>query len=391
MRILQIIPYFIPAYSYGGPVKVCFDLSKELVARGHKVTVSTTDTLDGKNRINSYKEKNNGIDIIRFKNISNYLAKNFNCYSPIGFYSWAKNNINNYDIVHCHDFFTYQNIITSYFCKKYNIPFIIQPHGTLSPIRQKARFKRVKYFFIKLFNSTLNNSKYIVALTKQERKEILTVDNNSSNKIKIIPNGLNIKEFENIKQVDLHKKYSIPNENKIIGYIGRIQYIKGLDISLEILSKLKNKINFTYLIIGPNEGEKEKLETLIKKLKLQKNVIFVGILSGAEKLETIKSCDIFLFTSRSEGLPMTILEIAALGVPQILSANCNVPEIAQFGAGKVFELSAANKLPSSIVNIINNTGKLNNMSTNAIALSRQKFNLKIICTRFENIYKTATP
>ena len=72
MKILQVIPYFVPAYSYGGPVKVCFDISKELVKRGHQVTVATTDTLDGDNRILKLEEEIDGINILRFKNFNYY-------------------------------------------------------------------------------------------------------------------------------------------------------------------------------------------------------------------------------------------------------------------------------------------------------------------------------
>lgn len=387
MKILQVIPYFVPAYSYGGPVKVCFDISIELVKRGHQVTVTTTDALDNENRIKKSQETIGNIKIIRFKNLSNFLAKNHNGFLPINFFFWAKNNIKNFDIVHCHDFFTLQNIITAYFCKKYNVPFIIQPHGTLSLIRQNAKFKNSKKLFLNLFNNVFKNSKNIIALTKNEKNEIIQINQKLEKKIKIIPNGIEMAEFQNIKKINLHKKYKIPEKNKIIGYIGRIQYIKGLDISLEILASLKKKLDFTYLIIGPDEGEKNNLEKKIKKLNLEKNVIFIGILEGNEKLETIKSCDLFLFTSRSEGLPMTILEVAALGIPQIISENCNVPEIEKFDAGKVFSLKNKEKITNSLNDILNNNKILKKMSENAKDLSRIKFDLKKVCYKIEETYK----
>lgn len=147
MKILQVIPYFVPAYGYGGPLKACFDVSKELVKRGNEVTVVTTDTFDGKNRISKLEEEIDGIRIIRFKNISNSLAKNYNGYLPVGFFGWAKNNLKSFDVAYCHDFFTLQNIIVAYFCKKYSVPFIIQPHGTLSPVRQESKAYLLKKYF----------------------------------------------------------------------------------------------------------------------------------------------------------------------------------------------------------------------------------------------------
>jgi glycosyltransferase involved in cell wall biosynthesis len=387
MKILQVIPYFVPAYSYGGPIKGCFDISKELTKRGHEITVVTTDTLDGDKRITRLEEEIGGIRIIRFRNISNWLAKNCNGYLPAGFYNWTKKNIHNFDVVHCHDFFTLQNIIIAHRCKKNNIPFIIQPHGTLSPTSQKAKFKITKKIFLKFFGIVLKNSRNIIALTEKEKKEIISIDDKLRDKIEIIPNGLEINEFKNIKRIDLHQKYRIPDAHKIIGYLGRIQYIKGIDISLAILSRLINKLDITYLIIGPDEGEKKKLENKIRKIGLESNVIFAGILSGNEKLEIMKSCDLFLFTSRSEGLPMSVLEVAALGVPQVISENCNVPEIENSNAGFILDLEDAEGFVYKILEVLNNENLHKKLSENSPKMISEYFDLQIICNRIEYLIK----
>ncbi len=387
MKILQIIPYFIPAYGYGGPLKVCHDISKELVKRGQELTVVTTDTLNRESRIKNLQETLDGIEIIRFKNLSNWLAKNCNGFLPIGFYFWARKNIKNFDIVHCHDFFTLQNIITAHYCKKYNIPLVIQSHGTLSPISQNAKFKNLKKVFLNLFNNVLSNSKNIIALTRNEKNEIIQVNKKFKDKIKIIPNGIKTGEFQNIEKINLSKKYNTPEINKIIGYIGRVQYIKGLDISLEILNLVKNKINFTFLIIGPDEGQKENLEKQAEKLGIGNKIIFTGILKGNKKLQTIKSCDLFLFTSRSEGLPMTILEVAALGIPQVISKNCNVPEIEEYQAGKVLNLQNKKGFANNLIKILDHPEEKEKMSKNAVKMIKEKFELEKVCDKIENVYK----
>lgn len=52
MKILQVIPAFYPAHAYGGTVEVAYHISKELVRRGHEVTVYTSDSLDKYHRQN---------------------------------------------------------------------------------------------------------------------------------------------------------------------------------------------------------------------------------------------------------------------------------------------------------------------------------------------------
>jgi glycosyltransferase involved in cell wall biosynthesis len=388
MKILQVIPYFVPAYGYGGPVKVCFDISKELVKRGHRVTVVTTDALDARKRVGKTRENINGIEVIRFRNLSNWLAKNRNGFFPLGFKKWLRKNISQYDVVHCHDFFTYQNLVVSQICAKKKIPFIIQPHGSLCSVRQKSRSFTAKKIFLKLFLPGLFKSSKIIALTQKEKDDITRIDNSLKNKITILPNGLKLNKFKKVSKIDLWKKYNLPQENKIIGFIGRIQYIKGLDISLEILNKIKKEINFTFLIIGPDEGQKGNLQRQAKKLGIEENIIFTGMLKGKEKLQVIKSCNLFLFLSRSEGLPMTVLEIAALGVPQIISKNCNVPEIEEFNGGFEFRLKDKKEIARKILEIINS--KKENylkLKQGAIKMANIKFNLSKIINRLEIILK----
>ena len=71
MRILQVVPYFPPAYTFGGPVKVVYQVSKGLVRRGHNVTVYTTDTKGFGSRLETnFNEIVNGIRFYRFRNVS---------------------------------------------------------------------------------------------------------------------------------------------------------------------------------------------------------------------------------------------------------------------------------------------------------------------------------
>lgn len=335
IKILFVIPYYVPAFSYGGPVKVSSDLAESLVEKGHSVTVVTTDVLDNKNRINVKSEVINGVLVVRIKNISNYLAKKFNLYLPLGFKDWMKVNVAKYDIVHCHDFFTILNIFTSIYCKKHNIPYVIQPHGCLDMIRQKSKLFYIKQFFLFLFKGVVKEAKNIIALVDKEKKEIENIYPDISSKIIIIQNGIDLEKHKNIKQIDLHYEYNIPNNNRIIVFLGRVQYIKGLDISIKSLAIIKNKIDFTFLIIGPDEGEKNKLDKLIKNCGLSDQIIFAGILEGEEKLATLKGADLFLLNSRSEGFGLTIIESCAVGVPVLLSENCPINEVVKFNAGRV--------------------------------------------------------
>ena len=325
-NLLIIIPYFVPAYWYGGPIKVAYDQAIELIKRWFVVTVVTTDALDDKNRNNVLEETIDWIKIYRFKNVSNKLAKFHNIYLPIWMWNWLRKNIKNYDIVHIHDILNIPALLWSYYAKKNDIKYFLHPHGTLSDTRIESRKTWIKKLFLKLFQPMLNDAKTIFALTKQEEKEIKRYTNNKN--IYILPNWIDLKEFDNIKEIDLREKYWLDKNTIIFSFIWRIQYIKWLDIAFKLLSEYdKINSNWRYLIIWPDEWEKDKLVKLSEELWISDKIIWYWISTWKGKYSLLKASDLFLFTSRAEGFPMTILEALWCWLPVFISEWCNLPEV----------------------------------------------------------------
>jgi len=382
-KILYVIPYFVPAFSFGGSVKVTYDFAKELTRLGYDVTVATTDVLDSNSRNKKLSEKIDKINIVRFKNLSNKLARNLNFYTPIGFNKWLKQNIEKFDIVHIHELFTYQTIVAGSICRKKKKKYFLQPHGSLFLTARKSRFYLLKSFIIKKLAPLVTFSSAIIALNEKEKRNILKVYPLLEQKIKIVPNGLDMNEFKSIKKIDLYKQYCIPQKNKIIAFIGRIKFVKGLDISLKVLANLKDKLNFTFLIIGPDEGEKDNLEALAKTLNINDRVIFAGLMSGVKKLQTLKSADLSLLNSRSEGLPTTLLESAALGLPVVCSRESNLPELDFYHAG--FIVRNVKESADKIKQILTNDYLRKKLSCNALKLAGS-FDLKKCAQTLRKIY-----
>ena len=171
MRILQVISSFPPAFAFGGAPKVAYELSKELVKRGHEVTVFTTDAFDSKSR---YKyEKNplwlDGIEVYHFRNLNNNLAyKNF----PIAcdMLSALNKNVESFDLIHLHEYRSFQAYFIYKYAKKYNIPYLIQPHGSAISLMDKFSMKKLFDKFIG--NKIMEGASKIVALTEFEARTI---------------------------------------------------------------------------------------------------------------------------------------------------------------------------------------------------------------------------
>lgn len=350
--ILFITPYFAPAWSYGGPVRVTYDFANELVKLGNEVTVATTDALDNKKRNSRHYEILDGIKIFRFKNISNKFAKAYNLYIPFGFSKWLKENIDKFDVVHIHEMFTYQSMVAAKICLRRGKPFVIQPHGSLNQYAKKSRFSFIKKLIIRYFSRFILGGEAIIALTKEEKESILKTFRLEDSKVKIVPNGIDTEKLKKTGRINLYKLYNIKKDNKIVSFLGRIHFQKGLDRSIRAIALLKNRLKITFLIIGPDEGEKSNLMKLAKELKIESSLVFTGILTGERKLKTLKSSELSILLSRSEGLPTTLLESAALGLPIICSPESNFPEVDYYKVGKVVanEQQAAEYLKKILTN-----------------------------------------
>jgi len=241
-----------------------------------------------------------------------------------------------------------------------------------------------KKFVIEKFKSLILDSKAIIVLNEKEKKSVVDVLPSIKNKVYVISNGLDMSEYKNIQTLNLHKCYNIPENHKIIIFLGRIFWQKGLDLALKSLSKIKDKLNFTFLIVGPDEGEKNNLEKISQKLKLQDRIIFTGLISGERKLRTLKSADLSFLYSRSEGLPTSLLESAALGLPIICSTASNLPEVEKFKAG--FVVRTESEAAKMIKQVLENNQLSQNLSKNALKLAKN-FDIKICVKKLNHIYE----
>src|SRR3972149_3967362 len=312
MKILQVIPYLTP--KRGGDVNVCYNLSKQLVGRGHKITIITTDfEFDSEYAkiLEGY-----GIKIIPFHCVANIKL----LLISFSMNKWLESNLKNFDIIHMHNFRSYQNIIVYKCAKKYKIPYVLQPHGTTPRIIEK---KILKWFFDIAFGyNILNNAVKIIAVSKQEAEYDHQMGINNE-KISVIYNGMDTDSFKDLPKYGFfRKKYGI--NGKMILYLGRIHKSKGIDFLIEAFARLaKDNKDMILVIAGSDDGCKEKLEKLIKNFDLVERVIFTGFVDKNDKMSAYVDADLFIHTVLyMGGVGLTPLESILCGTPVIITEEC---------------------------------------------------------------------
>lgn len=135
-----------------------------------------------------------------------------------------------------------------------------------------------------------------------------------SNKVRFIPNGVDLSRFySGIRNLEWRRRFGIPEESLLVGYIGRLSAEKNLPLLLEAFAGA-SAANTRLAIIGDGPCRSE-LEQLSTKLNLTGRVIFTGPIEDPSG--SYRALDVFAMSSQTEQMPMALLEAMASGLPAI--------------------------------------------------------------------------
>jgi glycosyltransferase involved in cell wall biosynthesis len=227
-------------------------------------------------------------------------------------------------VVHIHGAFLPVFYSISRFLHCQHIPFIITPHSTYNKLMMKKNALLKRFYFLFFERHLLNRASVIHLLGKSEREGLAAIYHNK--KTKLIPYGFS-RESSVVP--------TIKADIFTVVYCGRMAtFSKGLDILLEGFAPFNRRHPNTRLVLIGDGKDKEKLRELTRKLGISSSVVFTGSLFGGEKIKMLRESHVFAHPSRSDGLPATILEAAALGLPCVVSDATNMcREIDLFDAG----------------------------------------------------------
>lgn len=375
MKILQVIPFFSP--KFGGTISSVASISKELRKRGHDITILTTDF--------EYDEKFSQVLIdlgIKIEPCPCIKDIGLFTYSP-SINNWLQKQLKNFDVIHMHNFRSYQNARVALYAKKLNIPYILQARGSVLPFFEKTILKK-SFDFIWGYK-ILDSASKIIALTEFE-KEQYKIMKVPDNKIVIIPNGIDLSLFENLPLFgNFRKEYNISFDKKIVLYLGRIHRIKGLDILIKAFFDIqKENSNVLLVIAGPYDKYQEVLITQINDLKIFDKVIFTGPLYGKKKFDAYVDADVYILPSRYETFPNTILEALACQKPIITTNNCGIAEYLQ-ECGIIVECSDKG-LRDATRYVLNNETIARNLAKNGRLLIENHFEQRRVINEIEELY-----
>lgn len=301
MKIIDFVPYYPP--HIGGLENYAEELHQNLSAKGNQITVFTSYLPATGKKI----EKKQGVTIIRypaFEIISGYPLPSI--WKFEFWRQWKKIKSSNFDIVVSMVRFFIQPLMALFYAKTKKIPLIHIEHCS-NYVKNRLIISIIAKFFDKtLGRFILVRANKIIAVSKPVALFIKVLANKSSS---IIYRGMPFSEIDGISpKYDLRERFK---EKKIITYVGRVFYGKGIIHLLEAIKNI-NRNDIALVIVGDGP-ERKNLEKYAKKNNLNGQVLFYGSVPFKEAISILKVSDIFINPSYSEGLPTSIMEAGACG------------------------------------------------------------------------------
>lgn len=371
MKILML-SWEYPPRVVGGISRVVHDLSHKLVKDGQDVTVVTYRDGDV-----PYFEDDDGVKVHR---VDNFMI------SPNNFIDWVMQlNFNmvakageiiskegKFDVIHAHDW------LAAYAAKtlktSFDIPMVCTIHATEAGRNSGIRTDMQKYINDTEWLLTYEASEVIVN-SNYMKSEIQRLFGLPFEKINVVPNGVNLNNFNNVyRDYDFRRRFAMDNE-KIILFMGRLVYEKGIQHLIAAMPKILDHYHDTKLVIAGKGGMLDELKAEAEHLGISQKVYFAGYLNSKDVQKMYRCADVSVFPSTYEPFGIVALEAMLAGVPVVVSDIGGLNEIVEHGVtGMKSYAGNPNSLADSILTLLFDHKLCDQVVKNAKAKVKTEYN-----------------
>lgn len=382
MRILHVVPTYIPAFRYGGPIQSVHGLCLALARRGHRVDVATT-SVDGEEDSDVPLEERVCLDGVGVHYFRSVTARRI-YFSP-GLYRYLEETMQEWDIVHTHSTFLFPPAAAAYLARRRRIPYVLSPRGMLvrDLIDRKSRW--VKRAWIRLIERRNVSGAAAIHVTSEVEARELRSLGLEPRRVFEVPNGV---EPSPARDIALAPAAIAALPACYVLYLGRISWKKRIESVLAAMPLLGD----VHLVIAGNddEGHGESLRALAIELRISHRTHFIGFVQGQAKWDLLARAAVLALASTSENFGNVVLEAMACGVPVVVTPEVGLaPLVRQTGSG-IVSLGDPDSLAQAMRAILEQPDARRRMGENGRQASRA-FTWDAVAQEMEAQYEAICP
>jgi glycosyltransferase involved in cell wall biosynthesis len=384
---VMMLTWEFPPRIVGGVSPHVLHLSRNLTRNGLKVYVVTCDFPGTPKR-----ENIDGIEVLRTDSYRNP--------SP-DFITWVYlMNMNmqieaaelvsslgvNVDLFHAHDWLVATaGIGLKHVFKK---PLITTIHST-----EIGRRKSINTDYERLIHDTeywlTYESWKVICCSSYMEAHVSQTFSLPKDKLLMISNGVNFQEYEKYRNSDLshfRRKFALPEE-KIVLFVGRLVYEKGVHVLIKSLPNVLRKVNAKFVVVG--EGYmKEQLSNLVRSMELAHKVLFTGFVDDETLMNLQRCADVCVVPSLFEPFGIVALEAMAAGCPIVVTDTGGLSEVVEHDVSgvKVYP-DNSDSLAWGIVRILLDGNYANLLRIYAKDKLQEKYSWDTISLQTKDVYE----
>jgi len=387
---VMILSWEYPPRIIGGLGRHVYHLSTALAAQGVKVHVVTKDHPDAPEY-----EESEGVHIYR-------VVK----YPPdIPQEEWVPwtlqfnlalmeksvaliNDLKNINVIHAHDWLV--GHAAASLKHAYRIPLVATIHATEYgrhqghlPGPMNKLIHQCEWWLTFESVRTICCSQYMM-------EQITDIFQLPPDKVDVIPNGIDAESFKHDVSIDLYRRKYVPPGDKLVFFVGRLVYEKGVQTAIEAMTLIMNKVpNVTFVVAGTGP-HLNQLKAMVSAFGLEGKVKFTGHLDTDALYAFYRSADLTVVPSLYEPFGMVVLESMAMGTPTIVADTGGLSEIVVHEeTGLKFEPGNADSLAEAMLRILTDPGLSERITADAKAYLGDRYDWERIARSTIEVYRSA--
>lgn len=372
MKILHVVPTYLPAWRHGGPILAIHGMCKALAARGHEVTVFTTD-IHGDGSLEVPLEEPVGIDGVEVRYFPVRSLRRL--YVAPGLARAAREEIGRFDVVHLHSVFLWPTSAVARIAERAGVPYVLSPRGMLVPelIQTRGRWRKLAWMLL-AERRTIERAAVLHATTDLEAEDAARLDLPLP-QVAVIPNGIDPQPWEGGEAA-----VSSP----FLLFLGRLSWKKGLDRLIPALARVPG-VN---LALAGNDEERitPDLQRLAREHGVADRTVFLGPVHGPEKAALLHRASALVLPSTSENFGNVVLEAWAAGRPAVVTPGVGLAAaVRETGAGVVAEGDPV-RLGDALRDLLADPDRLDDMGRRGAEAVRERFGWAAVAREMEDLY-----
>lgn len=338
MRILKVVQAYYPFQDKGGPPVKVRAIALGLAEIGNSVAVLTNDWGFDPSMVpaaTTLKDgwgwcmEERGVNCVFLPSLLRYRSLSLN---P-RLLTFCRSALRGYDVVHIYGLYDLLGPVVAFFCRRNQMPYVVEPMGMFRPIVRSIGMKRAYHRTIGL--NLLSGAYRVIATSEQEQQELA---NGGISKERILVRRNGVDPPGNLPAANSFRRtWRIPSGAKLVLYMGRLEPKKSPDLLLHAFAQWRKASSAgedsVLAICGPeqNRGYQGHLKSIACNLGMGDAVRFTGPLYDEQKWAAYREANVFVLPSQNENFGNSAAEAIACGTPVIVTDQCG---ISPFVAGK---------------------------------------------------------